>query len=195
MRTLHTLLAGAVVAALASGARAGEIDGVQVPETVQAAGKVLHLNGAGLRTYSVLRFHVYVAALYLEHPSADPNAILSSPETKLVTVSFVRSVTAEQARRSWQKGLADNCLPPTCSLNPSEVATFLDHVPAMRAGDRFSLLFDKKGAAVDMDGHPLGVIPEPEFAEAMLATFLGPKPGSTRLKQELLTHRSVQANQ
>ncbi len=113
------LFALGVLGAFAGGARAAEVDGVQVPETVQADGKVLHLNGAGLRTYSILRFHIYVAALYLEQPSADPNAILTSPQTKLLTVNFVRGVTAEQARRSWQKGLADNCLPPACSLDPA----------------------------------------------------------------------------
>ena len=185
------MLALGVLGAFAGGARGAEIDGIQIPETVQADGKVLHLNGVGLRTYSVLRFHVYVAALYLEHPSEDPNAILSSPETKLLTVSFLRNVSADRARKSWQMGFANNCLPPACALDPVEVRDFLDHVPAMRAGDRFSLLFDGHGAAVDMDGHPLGVVPQPSFAEAMLATFLGPNPGSRRLKRELLSGRQA----
>lgn len=189
------LFALGVLGAVVGGARGAEIDGIQVPETVQADGKVLHLNGVGLRTYSILRLHVYVAALYLEHPSTDPGAVLSSPETKLLTVRFLRDVSADTARKSWQTGFANNCLPPACSLDPAEVTDFLDHVPAMRAGDRFSLLFDEHGAAVDMDGHPLGVVPQPKFAEAMLATFLGPRPGSNRLKRELLAGRAVQANQ
>jgi hypothetical protein len=163
-----------------------------VPETVQADGKTLHLNGAGLRTFSIFRVHVYVAALYLEHPASDPDAILTSPETKLVKVNFVRNVSAQQARQSWQDGLANNCRPPSCVLDPNEVATFLARVPAMRAGERFSLLFDQRGAEIDLDDHPFGFIPDREFAEAILATFLGPKPGSPELKRELLARSTAE---
>jgi hypothetical protein len=187
-------MACVVFGSVALGARAAEIDGVQIPDTVQAGGKVLHLNGFGLRTYSVLRFHIYIAALYLEHPSANPEAILASPQTKLLTVNFLHDVSAERERQAWQMGFAKNCLPPACALDPTEVATFLNHVPPARAGDRFSLLFDAHGAAVNMDGQPLGVVSHVQFAEAMLATFLGPNPGSHRLKRELLAGPSVQAN-
>jgi Chalcone isomerase-like len=191
-RCVH--LACALIVALAGGAWAATLDGVPVPETVEADGKTLHLNGFGLRTYSILRFHIYVAALYLEHPSADPNAILNSPGTKLLTVSFLHDVSAERARRSWQDGLKQNYLPPSCTLDANEVATFLAHVPAMRAGERFALLFDAHGAEIEMDDQPFGVIPRPEFAEAMLATFLGPNPGSHRLKRELLTRSALQTS-
>ena len=45
---------------------------MQLPDTLQVDGKTLHLNGLGLRTYSFLRIHIYVAGLYLEHLSTDP---------------------------------------------------------------------------------------------------------------------------
>jgi hypothetical protein len=189
------MMASALFAFVATGARAAELDGVQIPDTVQAGGKVLHLNGFGLRTYSVLRFHIYIAALYLEHPSANPEAILSSSQTKLLTVNFLHDVSADRERKAWQMGFAKNCLPPSCRLDPVEVATFLDHVPDARAGDRFSLLFDTHGASVNMDGQPLGVVSHREFAEVMLATFLGPNPGSHRLKRELLEGQAAQAHQ
>jgi len=182
-------LAAALIGGLGGGAYAASVGGVSVPETVQADGKTLRLNGAGLRTFSIFHVHVYVAALYLEHPASDPDAILNSPEIKLVRVNFVHDVSAEQARHSWQDGLANNCRPPACVLDPNEVATFLARVPAMRAGERFSLLFEQRGAEVYLDDHPLGFIPDREFAEAILATFLGPKPGSQDLKRELLTGR------
>ena len=53
-------------------ARAAELDGVQLPDTLQVDGKTLHLNGFGLRTYSLLGIHIYIASLYLEHLSTDP---------------------------------------------------------------------------------------------------------------------------
>ena len=44
-------------------AQAAELDGVQLPDTLQVDGKTLHLNGFGLRTYSILGIHIYVADL------------------------------------------------------------------------------------------------------------------------------------
>ena len=132
---------------------ASELDGVQVPNTLQVDGKMLHLNGFGLRTYSILRIHIYVASLYLEHLNTDPEQIIQSSETKLLTVHFEREVSADQARRAWRDGLNNNC---------EAVAT------------------------VTVNGKLIGTITHPQFAEAMLATFLGPKTASPRLKQELL---------
>ena len=167
------------------GARAAELDGVQMPDTLQVDGKTLHLNGFGLRTYSILGIHIYVASLYLEHPSTNPEQIIQSPETKLLTVRFERDVSADQARRAWRDGLDNNCEAP-CHLNRDEVGRFLAVVPAMHAGDNYSLLFTQSGATVTVSGKLIGTITQPQFAEAMLATFLGPKPASPRLKRELL---------
>jgi Chalcone isomerase-like len=59
-------------------------------------------------------------------------------------------------------------------------------VPAMHVGDNYSLLFKQHGATVTVSGQQVGTIASPQFAEAMLATFLGPRPASPRLKQQLL---------
>lgn len=181
----HVLLMLAILAPVRCLAHAAELDGVQLPDTLQADGKILHLNGIGLRTYSIFGLHIYVAGLYLEHPSTDADEILRSPETKLLKIRFMRNVSAEAARNSWRTALEKNCLPP-CQLDPGDVAQFLEHVPAMHAGERYSILFTPQGATVTADGALLGIIPKPQFAEAMLATFLGPAPASSRLKAELL---------
>ena len=81
-------------------AHAAELDGVQLPDPVQVDGTWLHLNGFGLRTYSLL-------------------------------------------------------------------------------GIRHS-------AIVSVGGQQIGVISQPQFADAMLATFLGTEPASPKLKRELL---------
>jgi Chalcone isomerase-like len=170
-------------------ARAAELNGVQLPETVQVDGKALRLNGYGQRSFSLLGIHIYVASLYLEHLSTDPEAILRSPETKLLRVRFQRGVSAERARRAWRDGLENNCIAP-CHLDPQDVERFLAQVPAMEAGDDFALLFTQNGAVVTVGGKLIGTISQPQFAEAMLATFLGPKPGAPSLKQELLRGHS-----
>jgi hypothetical protein len=182
----RALIILATVLPVCIAARAAELDGVQLPEALQAAGTTLHLNGYGLRTYSLLGIHIYVAALYLEHPSTDPEQIIRSPETKLLIVRFERNVSADQARDAWRDGLENNCQAP-CRLDPNDVARFLAEIPAMHVGDNYSLLFTSHGATVTVSGRQVGIIPRPVFAETMLATFLGPRPASEKLKQELLT--------
>ena len=174
-----------IVALIWRVAHSAELDNVQIPDTLQADGRPLQLNGYGLRTYSILAIHIYVASLYLEHLSTSPEEIIRSPETKLLIVRFEHSVSAEAARKAWHDGLLNNCEAP-CHLDPVEVEKFLADVPAMHVGDNYSLLFEQHGATVMVSGQLIGTISSPQFAEAMLATFLGPNPASPRLKHELL---------
>ena len=174
-----------IIAPVLSATHAAVLDDIQIPDTLQMDGKLLRLNGYGLRTYSVLGIHIYVASLYLERPSTNPEAIIESPETKLLTVRFERNVSADEARKAWRDGLQNNCQSP-CQLDPQEVARFLAVVPAMHTGDNYSILFNQRNATVTVSGRPIGTVTAPQFAEAMLATFLGPRPASIRLKQDLL---------
>ncbi len=186
MQFRRTLILSAIVLSVGCVARAADLDGMQLPDAVEADGRTLRLNGYGLRTYSLLGIHIYVAALYLQHLSTDPEEILRSPETKLLIVRFERSVSAEAARKAWREGLENNCRAP-CQLDPDDVARFLAEMPAMHAGDNYSLLFTPRGTTVTVSGQQVGVVSRPEFAAAMLATFLGPRPASAKLKQELLS--------
>jgi hypothetical protein len=58
-----------IIVPLFFAARAAELDGTQIPATLQVGGKTLHPNGFGLRTYSILGIHIYAASLYFERPS------------------------------------------------------------------------------------------------------------------------------
>jgi len=164
---------------------AAEVDGIQFPDSVHVEGKTLVLNGIGQRVYSFLRVPIYVAGLYLQHPSTDANAVLGSSQVKLLTIKFQRAVSAENARTAWRTGFDNNCVAP-CHLDPDEIARFLAAIPAIRAGDVYTFLFTPDGARVYANNHLLGVIPRPNFAQAILATFLGPRPASLPLKEALL---------
>ncbi|WP_428534013.1 chalcone isomerase family protein [Rhodopila sp.] len=167
-------------------ANAADLDGVSMPETRVVDGVNLRLNGIGLRTYSVVGIHIYVAGLYLERQSDNPDSILHSPERKLLDLHFVHDVGAKDAREAWQDGFASNCKPPACYLDPGDVQRFLAAVPAVRRGDQSSLWFTPKGVNVTLNGRPMGQVNDPHFATAMLATFIGPVPPSEKLKRELL---------
>ena len=180
---VKTLLAFLVLFSIT--ASAAELGGIQFPNSVQAEGKTLVLNGIGQRVYSILRVPIYVAGLYLQHPSRDANAILTSSQVKLLLIKFQRDISAERARAAWRTGFDNNCVAP-CHLDPDSVARFLAAIPEIRAGDVYTFLFAPDGARVYANNRPLGVIPRPQFAQAMLATFLGPRPASVPLKEALL---------
>lgn len=182
----RAMAAAAFLMPVWTSAWAAELDGVELPATRQAAGKTLLLNGYGLRNYSILGIHIYVAGLYLEHLNTDPDAIIQSPETKLVAVSFRRDVSADSARDAWRIALKNNCVAP-CVLDPDDVARFLAVVPAMHAGDTCNLLFEGHRAVVTVNGQQIGTISHTMLADAVLATFIGPKPASPALKRGLLS--------
>jgi hypothetical protein len=168
--------------------RGAELDGVSFPDTKQVGGRTLQLNGFGLRTATFLQIHIYVASLYLEHPNQDPDAIMRSPEAKVLAFRFEHDVSADRARDAWRKGLANNCVAP-CKLDPADVEQFLASVPAMHDGDSFELHFTAHMAFITANGRPLGQIDKAPLADAVLAAFLGPRPGSPALKQALLARR------
>jgi hypothetical protein len=180
------LVLAAVALAPLAAANATELDGVSMPDTRVVDGTRVRLNGIGLRTYSIFGIHIYVAGLYLEQRSDDPDNILHSPERKLLDIRFLRAVDADDARKAWREGFENNCRPPACTLNPEDVQRFLAAVPPMHKGDETMLLFSSKGVRVTFNGHPMGDINDPHFAETMLATFIGPVPPTPRLKRELL---------
>ncbi len=184
----NLILATVVALAPLPLARAADLNGVAMPDTQIADGTQMHLNGIGLRTFSVLRIPVYVAGLYLERRNDNPDAIMHSTETKLLDIRFLRDVDAEAARKAWLDGLEGNCKKP-CSLDPRDVQRFLAAVPAVHNGDETTLLFTPNGVGVRLNGQPMGAITDPHFAEIMLATFIGVEPATPRLKRELLGNR------
>lgn len=187
-RRSHALVIVTLIASIllvAPTARTAELDGVQLPSTMQVGAQELSLNGVGLRTYSILGIHIYVAGLYLEHLSSDAQEILRSHQTKVLTIKFKHDVGADASRAAWRTGLSNNCQAP-CQLDPVDVEKFLADVPAMHAGESYTIVFTDGGAMVTADGTQIGTISKRSLAEAMLATFLGPAPASPSLKAALL---------
>ena len=76
-----------------------------------------------------------------------------------------------------------------CHLDHHDVKRFLANIFAMHRDDDYALLFRQQEATVTVSGQLIGIVSQPHFAEAMLATFLGPNPASPRLKQQLLRGR------
>jgi hypothetical protein len=174
--------------ALAAAPRAAELNGIKLQDTRQVAGVTLVLNGLGLRTYSVFRVPIYVAGLYLEQRDSSADAILRSPEVKLLELRFLHDVGAKDARQAWQEGFENNCKLP-CRLPAWQVVQFLAGVPAVHRGDSSTLLFTRRGLDIAINGRAYASIADPQFAQAVLATFIGADPPTPALKRGLLGGR------
>jgi Chalcone isomerase-like len=166
-------------------AAAAEVDGIGMPAAENVSGARLALNGLAVRTYSLLRVRIYVAALYLAQRSSDANAILNSKQPKLLRFAFLRDVDAEAARKSWAEAFERSCSTP-CQLPAEAIDRFLAAVPSVREGETSTLLFTDRGVDFLMNGRLLGRISDHEFARVILATFIGQHPTSDEVKAGLL---------
>lgn len=169
----------------APAARAAELEGVRMPDSIEVSGKHLVMNGIGLRTFSFLKLGIYVAALYLEQRSHDARAIMDSPGTKVIDIHFIHDADAERVRTAWREGFDQDCS-DACHLPRADVEAFLAAVPDLHQGDICRMLYTQDFVSIAVNGRVLGKVTQPAFMRVLLATFLGPHPPTERLKRELL---------
>ena len=186
MRTRAAVLAAVLVLPLSAGAM--EVAGVSFPRTVQAAGKTLTLNGAGLRTRFF--FKVYVIGLYLEHPSSDASAILAADEVRRAELHMLRTVSASEMGDA----IADAFNANAGSSGP-QLKDRLDRFKAMfpRAteGEVITLTYiPGTGTVVGAGGRDLGTVPGKDFADVLFSAWIGAAPVDASLKQALLAGSS-----
>jgi hypothetical protein len=169
---------------LAIPAWGGELAGVTVPDSVTVDGTKLVLNGLGLRKKAI--FKVYVGALYLPQKSSDPVAILALDAPKRMEMHFVRSVGKEKIADGWREGFANNSaarLPELQKRLDDFASKWLD----MKDGDSAVMTYVGAGQLkLEIQGKEVGVFEGKDFADAVMACWLGPKPPSEDFKNGLL---------
>ncbi|WP_218241440.1 chalcone isomerase family protein [Comamonas fluminis] len=171
-------------------AEATQVQGVSYAPTLQLQGKALQLNGAGTRYKAV--FKVYTAGLYLEKPAHSLQDIAALPGPKRISVTMLRDIDSAELGKLFARGMEDNM----------ERAAFSRLVPGvMRMSDIFTqhkkLLTGEtftvdwipgQGTVVTVKGQPQGeAFKEPEFFNALLGIWLGPKPADQQLRKALLS--------
>jgi len=183
--TLFALAAAALAAAFpARPAAAKELAGVTMPDTLAAGDKTLTLNGLGLRKKAI--FKVYVGGLYLETPSKDAAAILASDSAKAVRMTFLRDVSKNQLKDAFAEGFENNAK-EKAAAQKAAIDKLYGLLPDMKENHTLSLTYvPGKGTSVMHDDKVLGVIEGKDFAEALFALWLGPKPPSEDLKKGML---------
>jgi hypothetical protein len=177
-------LAACLLLAVCASALALEVGGADLPDTVTAEGKMLKLNGAGVR--KKMMFKVYVAGLYVETPSHDAAALLSSNQVKSMRLRMLRSVKGKKIGESIEEGFARNSKEQQDKLK-ARLEKFIAMIPDVEPGDDIVMTWvPDTGTKVSVRGTDRGTIEGRDFADALFAVWLGPSPVQDDLKKALV---------
>lgn len=164
--------------------RAASLAGVTLPDSTQAGGKTLALNGLGLRTKFMVK--VYVAGLYLEQKSPDANAILKSDGPKRLVMHFVRDVSKKQMTDAFEESFADNS-PDAVKTMKGDIDRLLGAVDDVKKDQEMTFTYvSGTGTTMTLAGKDRVTIAGPAFARVIFSVWLGPKPPNGDLKKGLL---------
>jgi len=186
MRRLSTaLLIILLTIILATPSLAAELADVMLPDTQTVAGTPLVLNGIALRGKFV--FDVYVAGLYLAEKSSDPEAILDKDAPRMMVMHFLREVSAKSINKAWLEGLADNT-PAATPVLKDKFKQLTGMMTDITDGQAMVFTYaPATGTEIVVGGRSQGFIEGKDFADAMLATWIGPKTGpGEKFKNALL---------
>jgi Chalcone isomerase-like len=185
---LRLLLAvAALVAALP--ALAAEVAGVKFPDQVEASGRQLVLNGAGLRRKFI--FKVYAMALYLPARIDSAAAAIEAEGPKRIAIAMLRDVDAQTFSNALREGIdANHSEADVKALEPriKQLEALMAKVGEAKEGMRIALSWlPGVGTELSVDGAPAGApIPGEDFYRSLLRIWLGPHAVQDDLKRALL---------
>ena len=146
----------------------------QIPDTYQLDGKTLVLNGAGLRTLTVLKIRAYIVALYLPQPMHDPEAILKSPGPKVAVVHYLHSASQDQVQERYRTGEKNNCGHGECDKSlEGDFERLVSAVIPVEPGDTTVFATTPKGLRVSFSGKPFESFGQPALGNLIIKGFIG----------------------
>jgi hypothetical protein len=167
---------------------AASLAGVNLPDSATVGGKSLVLNGLGVRTEFMVK--VYVAGLYLEQKSTDPDAIIKADAPKRIVMHFLHDASKKQMADAFSESFHDNS-PQAEATTKGEIDKFLGALEPLKVGDEmvFSYL-PGTGTTVAINGTDKVTIPGQAFSQVLLSVWFGPKPPTASLKKGMLGQKS-----
>src|SRR5262249_3272524 len=171
------------LAAVAAEART--IAGVNLAESVTVNNQTLVLNGASIRKKLFIK--VYVGGLYLAAKQSDPVAVMSADNARRMVMHFVFGASKSQISEAWDEGLRDNT-PNASAEVKANFAKLTSWMEAIDSGKELVLTYvPGSGTIIEVNGVAKGTLPGKATADAILATWIGPKPGPGEgFKKEVL---------
>lgn len=176
MKSLSAAIATLLLTiAIAVPAMSAEEAGVVLLDSQMIGSQQVVLNGIALREKFFV--DVYVAGLYVTEKSTEAGAILKKDAPRMMVMHFVHDVEAKKINKGWYDGLKANIDPVTPELT-AKFDQLAGMMTDIKEGEAMGFSYDPtQGTTVMVKGMNKGVIPGKDFADAILATWIGPKPG------------------
>ena len=188
-RALAATACAAVAFVCGSGladARAAEVAGVELPDTIELDGVSLRLNGAGERTLYVVR--TYVAALYVAQPSTQAQVLLAQPGPRRLSMTMLAALSTEWVVERLTIAMQANTSEEAFAQLQPRFARLVDAFLAferLQKGDRVDI--DAVGGATRMSVGGRGAeVPGVDLFDALLRGFIGERPIDADLQHALL---------
>lgn len=183
---MRKIMLAATCAAFAVTAHGAELAGVTMADTAEVGGQELVLNGLGLREKAWI--DVYVGALYLTEATDQAEAAINAAGPSRMVMHFVRDVPADKIVDGWKEGFANNNEKAVVDALAGRLETFYGFFSnEIREGEAVVLDYvPGEGTHVSIAGEPKGTIEGEDFARALRAVWLGPKPPSRDFREGLL---------
>ncbi|HEX9984573.1 MAG TPA: chalcone isomerase family protein [Thermoanaerobaculia bacterium] len=176
MRSISTRLVLAATLTLASvNAFAANVGGAKLEDSMSVSGQNLVLNGAGLRKKLFIK--VYAAGLYLPAKSNNAAAILAADQPRRLVMHFLYDVDKGKIAEAWSEGLAANTSNASAEVkaNFQKLSSWMEDVDS---GQRIVMTYvPGTGTTVEVNGKNKGTLAGKATADAILSTWIGPKPG------------------
>lgn len=176
-----------MLACFALPVQARSIDGVDIPEQVQARAdnSTLKLNGAGMRRKFFL--DVYIGALYLPKPAGTPAEAIDQIGPKRMSMVFRRDVDNEKLVDAWNEGFANNLSSEEFRAQRARIANFNGLFTDVKKGDKVDLAAEPGvGTQVWINDQLRGKVSGDDFYSVLLRIWLGDHPADANLKKALL---------
>lgn len=175
-----------------SSAKAMEVGGVKLDDTIRVANQELRLNGAGMRYKAI--FKVYVAGLYLAEKKTSVADVLAAPGARRVTIVPMRDLSSEEFGRAFMSGIQKNSDKAEKSKLIMQLQKFGEvfaSVPELKKGDVLTVdWIPGSGTIIHINGKKVSdVLPDIAFYNAILKIWLGDNPADARLKPLMLGER------
>ena len=172
---MRKFVLAAALTLTAATAGAANVAGVNLEDRITVNNQQLVLNGGGLRKKFVVK--VYVGALYLQAKQGNATTVIATDAPRRQVMHFLYSVTKDQMAEAWREGLADNTpnASPEVKTAFKTLESWMEDVPK---GNRIVLTYVPGiGTTVEINGKNKGVLGGKAVSDAILNTWIGPKPG------------------
>lgn len=186
MKTIYTMVAGLMMAFLATQASAANIAGVNMPDQLQYGGKTMVLNGAGIRKKFLMS--MYVGGLYLTSKNKDGDAIMKADEPMSIRLAITSSLISPAKMKSTTLGGFQRAMGGDTSSLKKEIDQLMNSFDkGVGKGDIYELTnVPGSGVHVLRNGKLVETIRSQPFKQTLFGIWLSKTPVHAGLRAQLL---------